>query len=368
MFALLEKFTLPSLNHNPHITNPVLTPPLQTEEDDLKKGQTESETRFNYQELSDAYFLKGQSLLEMFKYQEAYNSFDKVISMHPQNAYAYYFRGCTRFHLNHSKCIQDFNKALLIDSNLFEAFLARACIYGIKGRFTKAILNCNQAIKLSPKSVRGYLYRGALKCLSLAYAYAIDDLTEALNLDQTCALAYFNRALCHQKLKQFKNALKDYSTVLMLGKYLEFKVFINRGLLYYQLNDYSNALRDMSLAAEYEPDDQNIQHMIGVCLRKLERYDDAVQILTDTFLKNMDFHDALLSRGNTYVDFGTDEAFLKAQKDYEHVLLRDARNLDAYVNLAYLFQMTGRFQLAWEQFTKAMDISKSNLFENTMIR
>lgn len=162
----------------------------------------------------------------MFKYQEAYNSFDKVISMQPQNAYAYYFRGSTRFHLNHSRCIQDFNKALLIDPNLFEAFLARACIYGIKGRFTKAILNCNEAIKLSPKSVRGYLYRGALKYLSLAFIYAINDLTEAINLDQTCALAYFNRALCHQQIKQYKNALKDYSTVLMLGKFFEFKVSI----------------------------------------------------------------------------------------------------------------------------------------------
>ena len=137
---------------------------------------------------------------------------------------AYYFRGSTRFHLNHSKCIQDFNKALSIDPSLFEAFLARACIYGIKGRYTKAILNCNEAIKLSPKSVRGYLYRGALKYLSHAFTYAIGDLTEAIGLDQTCALAYFNRALCHQQIKHYKDSLKDYSTVLMLGKYLEFKV------------------------------------------------------------------------------------------------------------------------------------------------
>ena len=72
---------------------------------------------------------------------------------------AHYYRGSTRFHLNHAKCIQDFNKALSLDPTLFEAFLARACIYGIKERYTKAILNCNEAIKLSPKSVRGYLYR-----------------------------------------------------------------------------------------------------------------------------------------------------------------------------------------------------------------
>ena len=92
-----------------------------------------------------------------------------------------------------------------INPDLFEAFLARACIYSMQDRYTKAILNCNQAIKLNPKSVRGYLYRGALKYKSNSFEYAILDLTEAIKLDQTCSLAYFDRALCYQKIKQYKN-------------------------------------------------------------------------------------------------------------------------------------------------------------------
>jgi Tfp pilus assembly protein PilF len=68
--------------------------------------------------------------------------------------------------------------------------------------------------------------------------------------------------------------------------------------------------------------------------------------------------------GNTYVDFGTEEAFAKAQKDYEHVLLRDEKNLDAHINLGYLFQMTGKFMKAWEQFTKALSIRSGRKFVN----
>ena len=40
-----------------------------------------------------------------------------------------------------------------------QAYLSRACYYGLKGVYTKAILNCNEAIKLQPNSVRAYLYR-----------------------------------------------------------------------------------------------------------------------------------------------------------------------------------------------------------------
>ena len=45
----------------------------------------------------------------------------------------------------------------------FKVYLSRAAFYGAKGRYSKAILNCNEAIKIQPKSVRVYLYRGALK-------------------------------------------------------------------------------------------------------------------------------------------------------------------------------------------------------------
>lgn len=135
-------------------------------------------------------------------------------------------------------------------------------------RYTKAILNCNEAVKLNSKSVRGYLYRGALKYLSRSFTYAIYDLTEAINLDQTCSLAYFNRALCYEQIKNYKNALKDFSIVLLLGDYLKFKVLINRGLLYFHTKDYFNALNDFKMAAVYSPSDFDIQHMVGLCLHK----------------------------------------------------------------------------------------------------
>jgi hypothetical protein len=67
-------------------------------------------------------------------------------------------------------------------------------------------------------------YRGALKYLARSFKYAVHDLNEAIKLDQTCALAYFNRALCYQQLKEYNNSLKDFSVVLMLGDYLEYKV------------------------------------------------------------------------------------------------------------------------------------------------
>lgn len=44
-----------------------------------------------------------------------------------------------------------------------QAYLSRVAYYGLKGRYSKAILNCNEAIRLYPESVRAYICRGVLK-------------------------------------------------------------------------------------------------------------------------------------------------------------------------------------------------------------
>lgn len=94
-------------------------------------------------------------------------------------------------------------------------------------QYSKAILNCNEAIKLKPLSVRGYLYRGALKYHIRAYELAMRDLTQATKIDNKCSLAYFNRAVCYQDSGQYEKALTDYGIVLLLGDQLMLKVFVS---------------------------------------------------------------------------------------------------------------------------------------------
>jgi tetratricopeptide (TPR) repeat protein len=206
-----------------------------------------------------------------------------------------------------------------------------------------------------------------LRYFSKLYEYGVEDLTDAIKLDQTCALAFYNRALCYHKLKDYRNALKDYGVVLLLGDYLRFKVLINRALLYFETKQYFNSLIDFKLASEFQQKDFNIKHMIGVCLHRLDRYQEAIAYLTEAYEINPNFHDALISRGNVFVDYGSPEAFKKAQLNYERVLAQNYKNVDAHINLAYLFQITGRFKMAWNQFSKAIEFDSSNFLKYIQI-
>ena len=57
------------------------------------------------------------------------------------------------------KGMLDLNKSLALNPKLTQSYLARAAYYGKTGRYSKAILNCNEAIRLEPASVRAYMCR-----------------------------------------------------------------------------------------------------------------------------------------------------------------------------------------------------------------
>jgi tetratricopeptide (TPR) repeat protein len=80
--------------------------------------------------------------------------------------------------LKTSKGIQDFNRALAIIPGIFQAYLSWACYYGTMGNYTKAILSCNEAIKLQANSVGAYLYRWAKFVLCVSPCQCLQDRTQ----------------------------------------------------------------------------------------------------------------------------------------------------------------------------------------------
>ncbi|XP_014340070.1 uncharacterized protein TTC6 [Latimeria chalumnae] len=309
-------------------------------------------------EAGEVFYLMGICYMDQVNLLQALGAFNNAVKICPNYADAYYQRGLCRMRLQQAKCIQDFNRALTINPKLFQAYLSRAAFYGIKEKYTKAILNCNEAIKIQPWSLRAYLYRGALKYYKKAYACAAEDFTSVTTIDKNCTLAYYNRAVCYHQLKESKKALKDYGVVLLLGsrKEIDLKVLINRGLLYLELNDYYNALQDFVAATLKFPDDSKIYHALGICHHRLKQLKKAVKAFNHALKLDPILLDAYIGRGNVYMDYGHETGIKQAQRDFIRALHLNPLCLKARINLGYNFQVLGKFQRAWNQFTIALDI------------
>uniref|UniRef100_A0A4W3GKT1 Tetratricopeptide repeat domain 6 n=1 Tax=Callorhinchus milii TaxID=7868 RepID=A0A4W3GKT1_CALMI len=273
-----------------------------------------------------------ESKYDIVKY--AFESFNKALKLFPLYALAYYQRGLCRMGLQETNYIQDFHRALDINPNL------RAIFYGLQGRYFKALLSCNKALMIQPKSVRVFIYRGTLKFFIKAYKTAIADLNSAIAIDNVCSLAFFNRAVCYHQINEYDkvHGEKPNSVICVL---LAAHITVSRGTEY----------RYFVL----QPTNDKICHALGFCKHKIGQLTKAVNVFTKAVKLNPFFVDAYFGRGNVYMDYRTAAGTKEAQKDFLRALHLDPLCEKARISLAYNFQVLGRYQKAWNHFTIAID-------------
>ncbi|KAM4663541.1 tetratricopeptide repeat protein 6 [Discoglossus pictus] len=307
---------------------------------------------------AEIYYLLGLSYMEQLDFLQAFEALSSAIKISSDYCDAYYQRGLCRVRLQQSKCVEDFNRALEINPEHFQAYMCRAAYYGFRKRYTKAIMNCNAAIRVQPRSVRAYLYRGALKYQIKAYKLALQDLTKAAKLDQSCSLVYYNRGVCYHQIKMYNEALIDYSIVILLGgwKEVETKVLMNRGLLYLELQDYASALQDFKALALKTPGDMQIHQVIGNCYHRLQQFEEAVQSFSKVIQLDFRSPTGYIGRANAYMEYGHKDGTKLAQRDLLRALHLKPRCIAARICLGYNLQAHGHYQRAWNQFTVALDI------------
>ena len=367
-------------------------------------------------ELFGAYLDLSKCSIQLKRYPQAVDQLSVLLKLQGENpsAEAYLQRGIAKMRMfakfsahelmrlsSNRRPLLDINRALVIEPKNAEAYLARAawyeddCIskhfvlflfrYARCERFSKGVLNCNEAIRLNPNLVRAYLYRGSLKYSLRLYNHAIADLTKALQIDPSCSHAYYNRALCHIRQNNISHAAKDFAIVLSLAsmggntkaQLLELETYVNRGLVHYEHKDIVNALVDFENALDLvlkSNDEQRIKSLkhkliytIGQCHHRLAQFDEALESYiecerTDRAASDSTYrHDVLIAQANVYMDMRTAKADLKATRLFERVLHENPLHERARLNLGYCLRQRGFYQRAWRQFAALLQMNPRHI-------
>jgi tetratricopeptide (TPR) repeat protein len=153
--------------------------------------------------------------------------FEKSISIDPFYYTAYNARGAFRYWFvdDVKGALEDFNKALLINSKSFRAHYNRALVYSDLDEYEKAIEDLDVAVKLSRFDNQTFLLRGECYKSIKEYRKAIRDFSKALKynnkidpwekIDSGYILNL--RSRCYQKINKFKKAQKDKERARALG-------------------------------------------------------------------------------------------------------------------------------------------------------
>jgi tetratricopeptide (TPR) repeat protein len=163
------------------------------------------------------------------KYDEAIDRINKAIEIDPQEAYAYSLRGSIYFSAKkYQQAFQDSRKAIELNPNASDALFLSGQIHYHLGNYYQAIKDYRKCIDIGKSMIIFYL------------------LGQPIETQNSINFFYLGR--CYHKLKDYKEAIKAYSTSIELyPTYAD--AYVMRAFACDNLGNKQQYLNDLKTAA-----------------------------------------------------------------------------------------------------------------------
>ena len=199
------------------------------------------------------YFEIGLQKQNDKKYSEAIENYSKAIELDSNFAYAYINRGVAYKLLGYlDKAIEDFSKAIELEPKDADTYYNRGLIYKIQDKLDLAIADYDKAIELNPKFAEAYNNRGIIYYDQKILDKAIEDFSKAIELNPNQANAYNNRGVTYKIQGKLEQAIEDFSKAIEIRPD-QANIYINRGEVFELLGKLDQAVADYQKAIELDP-------------------------------------------------------------------------------------------------------------------
>jgi tetratricopeptide (TPR) repeat protein len=127
---------------------------------------------------------------------------------------------------------------------------ARSEFYNEDSLYVEAINDVNKCLELRPGDTDYVNARGSYKVGMHDFKGALKDLAVLSSINKKNANAYYNRALCYNELKMYKESLREASTSIKLNPKLGNAYILRANAKFHYLKDKRGAIEDAKKAAE----------------------------------------------------------------------------------------------------------------------
>lgn len=182
----------------------------------------------------------------------------------------------------------------------------------------------SKANDLLPNKVT-YLNRGTAFLDLKQYNQAISDYSRALKLDPKYLAAYYNRAQVYRQIDNHKKAIEDYTSVLEIDPNY-YKAFNNRAVRYKKLKEYDNALADYTQLIKLKPNVFHLNNRASLLI-KMKPYNPALY-------------------------------------DYSRIIKLEPENVTGYQGEGIVFMLYNQYNRAFNAFNYSWHLDENNLFSS----
>jgi tetratricopeptide (TPR) repeat protein len=215
-----------------------------------------------------------------------------------------------------------------------------------------AIDDFTQAIQIDPNFAQAYHNRGLARYLLGDKQGAIDDYTQAIHIDPNNAYAYNNRGLARYLLGDKQGAIDDYTQAIHINPNLA-QAYNNRGNARSDLGDKQGAIDDYTQAIKIDPNDANAYNNRGLARSKLGDNQGGIDDFTQAIQIDPNYALAYRYRGVVRSDLGDKQG---AIDDYTQAIHIDPNLAQAYHNRGLARSNLGDKQGAIDDYTQAIKI------------
>lgn len=165
-----------------------------------------------------AWYAKGSAKAKLENYRGAISDFNQAVALGRKKPDVFYERGLCKALLNDfSGAIQDFLMVVTLDPYHGEAWKRLGNAYYKRNQYQEAEKAYTRAIQLLSQDRECYSFRAQCRFLLKNYSGTITDCDEALRIDPRSGMDYYRRALAKLELGDPESACGDLKMAKALG-------------------------------------------------------------------------------------------------------------------------------------------------------
>lgn len=299
------------------------------------------------------FFYRGRKFLIDGKYAPAIETFNRLVVLDSTLYEAYFFRGIAKYNLgDFIGAEKDFNTTLRQNPIYTPAYHYRAITLSRTGKYDMALKDLAEAVDLRPSYTGLYFSRGVTYFLSQQFKKAISDFNRFIKAEPKIPDAYLNRGACYLYLNDTIKALSDYNKAIKLNMF-DPEGYIRRSRIYAMQDKKDLAIEDLDMAIELDS-----TNTFAYFNRAIIKYED-MQI--NSALDDLN-HVLEYEPGNALTLYN--RAIIRAQigdynnalDDYDRVIAVNPNNVLAYFNRAGVFMELQRYTDAMDDYSRAISL------------
>jgi tetratricopeptide (TPR) repeat protein/tRNA A-37 threonylcarbamoyl transferase component Bud32 len=296
---------------------------------------------------------RGQTLLELKRYKDALDSYNRAVEIRPEYAEAWKGQGNTLLQLKrYEDALNAYDKAIQIQPDYREAWTGRGAALAQLEQYEEAINSFDTALKIKPDDFETWNERGDLQIKLKQYSEAIASFDKAVKIKPDYSSAWYRRGLALHNLRRYEEAVQSYD------KAVEYKPdsspsWYSRGNALINLQKYKEAVESYDKAVQFQPNFYQAWYSRGSALSNLREYKEAVASFDQVVKFNPGDYDAWYGRAWSLHQL---QRYEEAVTSYYKAIKLQGNSYQAWYNQGNALYNLKRYQDAIASYNRSVEI------------